>query len=141
MTLAKLANRNKSASARSTRTTKRGSASSASDRLTSRANLIRLRDMTIWLCEHNSGGARWLERYAGHSHGWWEYVKRERWRKIKPTEADFGRVRMLYDALQEHSGMHGRLLELHLEKMEHKARIDMIDAEFTRMLSRMAGAR
>lgn len=92
----------------------------------------RLKDMVLWLQERKS--YRWLEKYTGRGHGWWQQVGAGKRNRVAPNHADLTNIQRLYDILRSDEEIDAQALNLLLEIVEARGIMDMALAKLINMV-------
>lgn len=97
----------------------------------------RLRTMVLWLRERR--GYRWLAKYTGRGHGWWQQVGAGHSRRVAPTHADYTNVQRLYEIMQADQSIDAEALSLLLEVIEARSQMDMALTQLITLVRKRVG--
>lgn len=108
----------------------------AVSRLNSR-EFKRLQSMVLWLRERRS--YRWISKYTGRGHGWWQQVGVGHSRRVAPNHADLTNVQRLFEIMQADQSIDSEALTLLLEVVEARSQMDMALTQLISLIRKRAG--
>lgn len=108
----------------------------AVSRLNSR-EFKRLQGMVLWLRERR--GYRWLAKYTGRGHGWWQQVGAGKRNRVAPNHADLTNVQRLYEIMQADQSIDSEALILLLEVVEARSQMDLALTQLIGLVRKRAG--
>lgn len=97
----------------------------------------RLKTMVLWLQERKS--YRWLEKYTGRGHGWWQQVGAGHRNRVAPNHGDLVNIQHIYEIMQADQSIDTEALNLLLDVMEAKGRMEVALTKLINMSRKRIG--
>ena len=93
--------------------------------------------MVLWLRERR--GYRWLSRYTGRGHGWWQQVGAGKRKRVAPNHSDLTNVQRLYEIMQADQSIDSEALTLLLDVVEARSQMDQALTKLINLVRKRAG--